>query len=246
MHEEPDLARTAVVTGGAVRLGRAIAIALAEDGYDVVVHYNRSDGAARETAARIEALGVRATVKGADLSDPEGPAALIRHVTEQAGRLDLLVNSASTYARGRVDAAGVDVWDRAMAVNARAPFLLVREAAPLLKEAGGAVVNIVDLSAMQAWRERGIHAVSKAALLHLTRVQARTMAPDVRVNAIAPGNVLPPEEDDEADTEAYRRRTPLARIGSPEDVERAVRYLAEAPHVTGTVLVVDGGRIIEP
>lgn len=240
------MARTAVVTGGAVRVGRAIALALAEDGYDVVVHYNRSDEAARDTAARIEGLGVRATVKGADLSNADGPAALIRHVADEAGRLDLLVNSASTYARGRVDEADVEIWDRAMAVNARAPFLLVREATPLLKAARGAVVNIVDLSAMQAWRVRGVHAVSKAALLHLTRVQARTLAPEVRVNAIAPGNVLPPEEDDEEDTEAYRSRTPLARIGSPDDVVGAVRYLASATHVTGTVLVVDGGRILEP
>lgn len=240
------MARTALVTGSAVRLGRAIALSLAEDGYDVAVHYHRSDEAAGETAARIEAMGRRAVRKSVDLSDPDGPAALIAHVAEALGRLDLLVNSASTYGKGRVDRAGVDVWDRAMAVNVRAPFLLVREAAGLLRQARGSVVNIVDLSALQAWRERGIHAVSKAALLHLTRVQARTLAPEVRVNAIAPGNVLPPEEDDEATVEAFRRRTPLARIGEPADVTGAVRFLAGAAYVTGQVIVVDGGRLLEP
>jgi len=240
------LARTALVTGGAVRVGRAIALSLAEDGYDVVVHYNRSGDAAKETAARVEAMGRTAVLKKVDLSEAEGPAALIGHVADALGRLDLLVNSASTYRKGRVDGAGVDVWDQAMAVNVRAPFLLVREAAPLLREARGSVVNIADLSAIQVWRERGIHAVSKAALLHLTRVQARTLAPEVRVNAIAPGNVLPPEEDDEDVVEASRRRTPLGRIGDPADVAGAVRFLAGAAYVTGELIVVDGGRLLEP
>ena len=132
-------------------------------------------------------------------------------------------------------------WDAVMAVNLRAPFLLVRETAALLRAARGSVVNIVDLSALQPWTSHPHHSVSKAGLLHLTKVMARALAPHVRANAIAPGHVLPPEYFSEADIERDRRRVPLGRIGTPDDVVGAVRFLAGADYITGEVIVVDGG-----
>ena len=133
-----------------------------------------------------------------------------------------------------------------MNLNVRAPHLLVRAAEDLLRASNGAVVNLVDLSAFQAWTEHPAHAVSKAALAHLTRVQARALAPEVRVNAIAPGAVLPPDDYSEKRWNALRLRTPLQRLGTPEDVVRAVVFLAQAPFVTGQILAVDGGRLLGP
>jgi pteridine reductase len=161
------------------------------------------------------------------------------------GRLDVLVNNASLFERtpvGEIDAAA---WDRVMAVNLRAPFLLSRAAAGHLAETAGVIVNIADLSAFQAWPSYAHHAVSKAGLVHLTRVLARALGPAVRVNAIAPGTVLPPEGWDGADSAGGGPdRRVLARAGDPEDVARALLYLIESPFVTGEVMVVDGGRML--
>ncbi|MDH3223674.1 MAG: SDR family oxidoreductase [Gemmatimonadota bacterium] len=241
------MAKIALVTGAAVRVGRAIAQSLAEDGFQMALHHNRSAAPAEDLAREIRHLGGTAEPFQADLSDPSAARRLIRAVEARFGpRLDLLVNSASIYRPSRVDEGTDDDWEQILAINLRAPFQLVREAATLLRAAKGTVVNIVDLSAFQAWKRFGIHAVSKASLLKLTQVQARTYAPHVRVNAVAPGNVLPPEDDTQEEIEASRQRIPLGRIGAPEDVVRAVRYLVDAPYVTGEVMVVDGGRLLDP
>jgi pteridine reductase len=137
-----------------------------------------------------------------------------------------------------------EAWDAVMDLNARAPHLLVRAAAQLLRAAKGSVINITDLAAFQPWTERPHHAVSKAALAHLTRIQARVLAPDVRVNAVAPGAVLPPDDLPEERRRALAAAAPLGRLGTPEDVVRAVLYLAGAPFVTGEILLVDGGRLL--
>jgi pteridine reductase len=137
-----------------------------------------------------------------------------------------------------------DDWDAVMSLNVRAPHLVVRAAAPLLRESRGSVVNVIDLSAFQPWTAYPAHAVSKAALAHLTRVQARALAPEVRVNAVAPGAVLPPEGESPEQLEKLRSMTPLGHLGDPEDVVRAVLYLADADYVTGQILAVDGGRLL--
>ncbi|NNF27081.1 MAG: SDR family oxidoreductase [Gemmatimonadetes bacterium] len=240
------MSRTALVTGGAVRVGRAIALGLAEEGFRLAVHYNRSSGPAEGVVEEIEAGGGAAASFQADLSQSASAGGLIRQVEERFGDLHALVNSASIYRPDTISEGTDEAWELIQAINVRAPFQLVREAAPLLTRTGGCVVNIVDLSAFQVWNRFGIHSVSKTALLKLTRVQARTLAPSVRVNAVAPGNVLPPEDDSEEEIEASRRRVPLGRIGDPTDVVGAVRYLVNAPYVTGEVVVVDGGRLLEP
>src|SRR5690606_5384504 len=196
------------------------------------------------TVAAIEALGRRAIAVGADLGDP---AQIDRPVEAAAdlGGLDILVNSASLFERAPVEAIDADAWNRVLAVNLRAPFLLTRAAAPLLRQrAPGLVVNIADLSAFQAWPSFAHHAVSKAGLVHLTRVLARALAPDIRVNAIAPGTVLPPVDFQGEDYAGGSDRRVLRREGSPDDVVDALLYLVRAEFVTGQILVADGGRML--
>lgn len=238
------MSKTALVTGGAIRLGRSVALGLASDGFDIAVHYNTSAGEAQKTAESIEALGQRAYLIQGDLSEAGAAAEVAGSLEAEPGRVDVLVNSASTYVRNAIDHVSPDEWDRVMAVNVRAPFLLTKELTGMLASAQGCVINMVDLSAFQAWTEYPHHSVSKAALLHLTKVQARAMAPTVRVNAVAPGNVLPPERDDPDTVEASRRHIPLGRIGEPANIVDAVRFLIGATYMTGEVLVVDGGRLL--
>lgn len=236
----------ALVTGGAVRLGRAIALGLAEAGYDLVIHYRSSAGPAQELARAVAGLGRRCTVFEADLADPSAPDALVEATHSAYGRLDLLVNSAASFDASPLAEVDAEAWDGIMDLNVRAPHLLVRAAEGLLRSARGAVVNVLDLSAFQPWSEHPAHAVSKAALAQLTRVQARALAPDVRVNAVAPGAVLPPEGYAPERLEELRAHTPLGTLGTPDDVVRAVVFLAGAAFITGQILAVDGGRLLGP
>ncbi len=233
----------ALVTGGGVRVGRAIALGLAESGYDLVASYHTSEAPAAEVRERVQGFGQRVRLVRADLSRESEVVLVARAVAETFGRLDLLVNSASTYVSNDLLKVTAEEWDAVMAVNLRAPFLLVRETADLLRAARGSVVNVVDLSAFQAWNAYPHHSVAKAGLLHLTRVMARSLAPGARANAVAPGHVLPPESYGKAKIERARQRIPLGRVGSPDDVVDAVRFLARAQYVTGEVVVVDGGRL---
>lgn len=241
---EPGIQRVALVTGGAVRLGRAISMGLAEAGYDLVVHYRSSGQDADDVVHAAEALGCRAVAASADLAEASAPAALVEAARGAFGRLDLLVNSAASFDERPLEEVDAEAWDAVMGLNLRAPHLLVRAAAPLLRAVRGSVVNILDLSAFQPWTGYPAHSVSKAALAHLTRIQARALAPEVRVNGVAPGAVLPPDDFPPWRLQALRARTPLGTLGTPEDVVRAVLYLASAPFVTGEILTVDGGRLL--
>ena len=234
--------RVALVTGGAVRVGRAITLALADAGFDVVVGYHGSGAAAREVAAEVGGRGRRALAVRADLASSHGARALAEAATTAFGRLDLLVNNASTFLATPFDRIGEEEWDRVMAVNVKAPFLLIQATAEALAAQRGNVVNIVDLSALRPWARYPHHSVSKAALAHLTRVAARALAPRVRVNAIAPGSVLPAEDATPEAIRADAVRIPLGGWGSPEDVARTVLFLDRSPFVTGEVIVVDGGE----
>ena len=231
----------ALVTGGGVRVGRAVALSLAADGYDLLVSCNTSLAGAAEVAAAARQSGRRAHAVSADLSREEDVVRLARTARERFGRLDLLVNSAASFVANDLLDITADEWDAVMAVNLRAPFLLTRETADMLRAARGSVVNIVDLSALRPWTSHPHHSVSKAGLLHLTRVAARRLAPEVRVNAVAPGYVLPPRHHTPDVIERTRRRIPLGRVGTPDDVASAVRFLARADYITGQVIAVDGG-----
>lgn len=237
--------KTALVTGGARRVGRELCLALARAGADVVVNYRRSSAAADELCREIRALDRDALPVQADVSSGDEVRRLVESAGERFGRLDIVVNSASSFEHAPVEEITEAAWDRVMAVNLKAPFLVAQAAHAMLRAHGdGLVVNVADLAGIQAWSAYAHHGVSKAGLIHLTRILARAFAPEVRVNAIAPGTVLPPEDYTPAQIEELRRRTPLRRIGSPADVAGALLYLVGADYVTGHVLVVDGGRLL--
>jgi NAD(P)-dependent dehydrogenase (short-subunit alcohol dehydrogenase family) len=238
--------KVALITGGAVRVGRALTLGLAEAGYDVVIHYHGSEGPAHEAAERVEALGRQVALVRADLSGGAGARAVVEAARGAFGRLDLLVNSAASFDATPLLEVDEERWDRVMSLNLKGPFLTVRAAADLLRSSQGSVVNILDLSAFQPWVEYPHHAVSKAGLLHLTKILARVLAPDVRVNAIAPGTVLPPEDFDEEARHREDSRTLVGRMGTPQDVLRTVLFLAASPFITGEVVVVDGGQSLKP
>lgn len=237
--------KVALVTGGARRLGRELSLGLAKAGADVVVNYLHSRAEAESTASEIMALGRRALAVRADVSQRAELAFLVRETANFFGRLDVLVNNASTFESTPILGIEEEEWDRVLAVNLKGPFLLAQLAEPLLRrDGGGVIVNIADLSGLQPWPSYAHHSVSKAGLIHLTKILARALGPDVRANCIAPGTVLPPEDYTEAQLRQSRERSVLRRIGSPDDVVRALLFLVESDFVTGEVVVVDGGRML--
>ena len=233
--------RAALVTGAGHRVGRAIALALAARGVRVAVHYNRSGVPAEETAARIRQAGGDARLLQADLTRPEAPARLVDDAATALDGLDILVNSAAVMERTPIGEVTTAAWDAMFALNLRAPFFASQAAARHMTK-GGAIVNIADLAAFETWPAYVPHGISKAGVVQMTRALARTLAPAVRVNAVAPGVVLLPETWSTADAERLASTTPLRRVGSPDDVAGAVLYLLEADYVTGHTIVVDGGR----
>lgn len=234
----------ALVTGAGVRVGREIAIALAECKARVAVHYNSSAGPAQETLAAIRAAGSDGELFQADLTQPGSADELIGKVVGHFGSLDLLVNSAAVMQRTPVGEVTPAEWDAMFALNLRAPFFLSQAAAEAMGERGGVIVNIADLAAFETWPAYVPHGITKAGIVQMTRALARTLAPRIRVNAIAPGAVLLPEGWNEESEEHIVSTTPLERLGSPKDVAEAVIYLAQADYVTGITLIVDGGRHI--
>ena len=235
--------KTALVTGGAVRVGKAIALALAGAGADVVINYHSSADAAIQTVAEIEALGRRALAVKADVSQGNQVQALVDAAVERMGRLDVLINSASLWRRTPWAELDEAAWDQLVDIALKGPFLCARAAAPHLTAHGdGAIVNIVDLSAIIPFRNYLPHSAAKAGLVNLTYSLAMELAPAVRVNAIAPGPVVPPPEYTEQQVQAAARRTLIGRWGTAEDVAQAAVFLAQAPYITGVMLPVDGGE----
>lgn len=235
----------ALVTGGARRLGRAFAEALAADGLRVAVHFGASEEEARDTVTAIESAGGEAAMFGADLRDADAALALPGRVVEHFGALDVLVNSAAVMERIGVADTTVADWDAIMNLNLRAPFLLAQQAAPHLAARGGTIVNIADLSGFEPWRNYPVHSVSKAGVVMLTKVLAVALAPEITVNGIAPGTVLLPDDWGDDRREFLAATTPLGRLGAPRDAVQALRYLVHhADFVTGETIVVDGGRLL--
>jgi pteridine reductase len=236
----------ALVTGGARRVGRSIALELARRGANVLVHHNTSSAAALAVVEEVRALGRDGDALQADLADPVAVRTLAAAALARAGTVDVLVNSASNYLRVAFDALDEDVWDRSLDVNLKAPYLLsVALGLAMRRRGSGSIVNLVDWAAERPYRNYLPYCVSKAGLVCLTKGLARELAPSVRVNAVAPGPVLLPEDMSAEETAAVVRATPLGRIGRPEDVAACVAFVvADAPFSTGAVFHVDGGRAI--
>lgn len=232
--------KRALVTGAGIRVGRAIADALVDAGAHVAFHYQRSEGGANAGVARAAAQHLPAVALAADLLDDAAACALPERARAALGGLDLLVNSAALFARVPFEAISTAELDRTLGLNFRAPFLLSQAATPLLRASQGCIINLLDLAVERPFLGYAHYCAAKGALEVLTRQLARELAPDVRVNAVAPGVVLLPEGE-RAERPARQARLPPAREGSPADVADAVLYLWGSPFVTGVVLPVDGG-----
>ena len=236
--------RVALVTGAGRRVGRALAVALGRERMSVAVHYNASADGAKETVAEIEAAGGKAALFQADLASPRVPAELVEAVAAKLGGLAVVVNSAAVMERTPIGAVTPQAWDAMFALNLRAPFMISQAAMPLMKREGGAIVNIADLAAFESWPGYVPHSITKAGIVKMTSALARVLAPEIRVNAIAPGAVLLPAHWEEESAERLVSTTPLQRLGDPEDVVEAMLYLLRSDFVTGETLIVDGGRHI--
>ena len=234
--------KLAIVTGAGIRVGRALALALADAGMNVAVHYAHSSKEADETAAEIRKRGRKSESFAAALDQPGEPEKLIDAVVAKMGPPDVLVNSAAIMQRTPLGEVTYENWDATMNLNLRAPFFLSQAAAKVMRPRGGVIINIADLAAFETWSGYIPHSISKAGVVQMTRALAHTLGPEIRVNAIAPGVVLLPEGWPEDSKERLIESTPLKRLGSPEDVAQAMLYLIRADFVTGETIIVDGGR----
>jgi NAD(P)-dependent dehydrogenase (short-subunit alcohol dehydrogenase family) len=234
----------ALVTGGAIRVGKAIALELAARGADVAITYRTSAPEAETTAAEIQAHGVRAMALRCDQRDPDQVAAASQEVETTLGPIDLLVNNAAIFNRTPWPTATLEDWDAHLEVNLRGPWLFCQAIGPGMKARGrGVILNLVDIAADRPYTAYLPYSVSKAGLVALTEGLARVLAPEVRVNGIAPGTVHWPEGYPEEEKAALLRKTPLHRAGSPQDIAAAALFLVEgSDFITGAILPVDGGH----
>lgn len=233
-----------LITGAARRIGAGIARSLHASGHDVALHCRHSRADLDALIGDLEAVRASSTLAlEADLAEFDRLPELVARTVGHFGRLDALVNNASAFFATPVGSATPAQWDDLFASNARAPFFLSQAAAPHLRRRRGAIINLVDIYAEHPLPDHAIYCMAKAALVAMTRALARDLAPEVRVNGIAPGAVLWPEHGDYADRDAIIARTPLARAGTPGDVASAALWLLrDAPYVTGQILSIDGGR----
>ena len=235
--------RVALVTGGARRVGRAIATRLANAGCHVALHYSRSEREARATVEACRAVGVEAEAFRADFASITAAGDLVRAVLTRFARLDVLINNAATFERTTIDDFDPAAWERALRVNVTAPMVLTHAAREALKRAQGRVVNLCDAATKHPWPDHLAYMASKGALETLTRALARALAPEVNVVGVAPGVAVWPENYDRRTRERLTARIPLRRAGSVEDIAAAVGFLlSDGDYITGTILTVDGGR----
>jgi 3-oxoacyl-[acyl-carrier protein] reductase/pteridine reductase len=241
MSNQPLGGKSVLVTGGARRVGRGIALVLAEAGADVAITYRTSRAEAIETARAIENLGRRALAIECDVRSEDSVRAAVADAFGHFGRLDLLVNNAAVFESAPLDSLTLAQWDAVFETNARGPFLVAREALSHLRAAKGRIINIGSLGGIHAWAGHAHYCASKAALHMLTLAMAKAFAPEVSVNCVAPGWIE--LDGNSAESAAhFAAKTPMRRNGSVDDVAQAVLFFAAGPHfVTGQVLAVDGG-----
>src|SRR5215471_2669499 len=239
---ESLVGKVALVTGSAKRLGREVATRLAEEGADLVIHYRNSQSEAQDAVQQVERLGRRAIAIAADLGSVSEIKNLFDVAGKHFGRLDILVNSAANFLPASMVSTTGDIWDASLDTNLRAPFFCAQAAAPWLNRTHGVIINFADTGGMMGWTGYIPHSISKAGVVMLTKVLAKALAPEVRVNAIAPGTIT--MEGDPPKLEAdFIKFAPLRRTGSPNEVAHAVSYLIHAEFMTGHILVLDGGRV---
>ena len=234
--------KTALVTGGAKRIGREIALTLAKAGADVAITFSASQAEAEQTVRELAALDVEAMAVRCEIRDPDDVKQTVGAVVEEFGRLDILVNNAGMFESADLEDISVEAWDRMFETNTRGPFLMAQAAHPHLKtaESGGRIINIGSLGGIHPWATHGHYCTSKAALHMLSQTMAKAWAPEISVNCVAPGMIVQGEVG--AGYEHFAAKTPMKRNGSAEDVAEAVLFFATGPSfVTGQLLAVDGG-----
>ena len=232
--------KVALVTGAAKRIGRAIALALAEEGADIAITYRDSAEQAAQTTRELEALGVRALAFYADLRKPESIRTAVSQVASEFGSIDILVNNAGRFETAALKDISVEQWDTMFEINTRGPFLMAQAALPYLRAARGRIVNLGSLGGIHPWPTHAHYCTSKAALHMLTQTMSKAFAPEISVNCVAPGMIVNGEVS--AEYEHFARKTPMQRNGSSEEVAAAVVFFATGPHfITGQILGVDGG-----
>ena len=239
--------KVALVTGGAQRIGAQLCWALHQAGYDIALHYRNSADAASALAAELNGLrDGSVTCFQAALGDRSPAEELAAEVIDQFGRVDLLVNNASSFYPTPIGSVGEEDWDTIIGSNLKGPFFLSQALADTLKQNRGNIINMIDIHGERPLADHSLYSTAKAGLAMLTRSLARELAPDVRVNGIAPGVILWPKSDDPEDDERRQRqlkRVPLGSKGDPQDIAEAVLFLVDrAPYVTGQIIAVDGGR----
>lgn len=239
-----DVAKgTVLITGAAKRIGRCVALSLAADGWAVAVHYGGSQAEAAETVAAIEAAGGRAAAFQADLQREAEVAALLPKAADSLGPITALVNNASLFENDTVDSASRESWDRHMEINLRAPFVLTQALARQVPDAAaGCVINVIDQRVWSLTPFFMSYTVAKSGLWTLTQTLALALAPRIRVNAIGPGPILPSSRQSDEQFERQWRQTPLQRRTAPEEIAAAVRFILDAPAMTGQMIALDGGQ----
>jgi pteridine reductase len=228
----------ALVTGGAQRLGKAFALTLARMGYDLLLHYHSAEEQAQKTKAEIESLGVKVHLIKADLTQPDQISLIFANVERLT--LNVLVNSAAIMPVGTPRELELQDWDSALDLNLRAPFLLAQQAAKRMST-GGLIVNITDIGAQKAWSRYPSYTVSKAGLESLTKLLARVLAPSIRVNAIAPGLILPSDVVTKEQWDKLVEKLPLKRAATLDEITSTLQFLINNEYITGQTIVVDGG-----
>src|SRR5580658_3477984 len=236
--------KVARVTGSAKRLGKAVALRLASEGADLVIHHGNSHAEAQETVAEIEKMGRRAVPLSSDLRKVDEIRKLFVDVAKEFGRLDVLVNSAANFLPASIVSTTEEIWDASLDTNLKAGFFCAQAASSLLRRTKGAIVNFADVGGLQGWPGYIPHSISKAGVVMLTKVLAKALAPEVRINAIAPGTIAMPGDPPEWEAD-FVKLAPLQRTGTPSDIADAVLFLLGAKFMTGQVMIMDGGRTLD-
>ena len=236
--------KVALVTGAAKRIGRSVALRLASEGADVIVNYRSSKLEAEEVASQIVGMGRRSLVVQGDVSQRADVLVLFETVASEFGRLDILVNNVGMFFSAKFEDLTEQQWDAILDTNLKSQFLCSQAATPMLRRSGdGRIINFASVGGLLAWPAYTHYCVSKAGVIMLTKCLARVLAPEITVNAIAPGTISFPGDAPEI-AEDFIQRAPLRRTGEPGDIDDAVIFLAQSPFITGQVIVVDGGRSI--
>lgn len=240
--KQPLRGKTVLITGAPKRLGRACALAMAEAGADVAITFLTSAREAQHTVIDLGGFGVRALALRCDVRDEKSVRSAVKETVKELGGIDILVNNAAIYETVEFTRLSVRQWDDVFATNARGSFLVAREAAEALRERKGRIINMGSLGGLRPWASHAHYCSSKAAVIMLTKVMAKALAPQVAVNCVAPGMIDLGEKSAAAFFKKMKQKTPMKRNGTAEDVAAAVMFFANAPHfITGQVLTVDGG-----